>query len=69
MSDLLGNHIVGFPTRRLIFVAVQSGLCLTESFQTFFSCWKILSTTKKSKLSVTSAKKWTQIPDKLLREA
>ena len=27
MSDLFGNHIVGFPTRRLICYSVQPGLC------------------------------------------
>ena len=25
MSDLFGNHIVGFPTRRLIFLGLYKG--------------------------------------------
>ena len=30
MSDLFGNHIVGFPTRRLICLITYLSLCFTE---------------------------------------
>ena len=36
MSDLFGNHIVGFPTRRLIFALLQLKKCkLSQKFGVF----------------------------------
>ena len=29
MSDMFGNHIVGFPTRRLIYVSVDANQMVT----------------------------------------
>ena len=53
MSDLFGNHIVGFPTRRLIFLQHQimaSGLWL----HVFDSHWEDLDQLKLSPEILTS---------------